>query len=101
MIIMMSSPLNVPFTVPRPNPAVPGAAPGPAPGAPGVTMPGPGGQTPHGSFVPGEQQVIIMRTGHLLTYVSGNNYSRLPGQTRGFDGQGGQQSLQVTDRVLY
>ena len=24
------------------------------PGAPGVPMPGPGGQTPHGSFVPGE-----------------------------------------------
>lgn len=62
--------------VPRPSPGVPGAAPGPAPGAPGVTMPGPGGQTPHGSFVPG------------------NNYSRLTGQTRGFDGQGGQQSLQ-------
>ena len=41
------------FTAPRPNPAVPGAAPGPGPGAPGVTMPGPGGQTPHGSFVPG------------------------------------------------
>ena len=57
------------FTAPRPNPAVPGAAPGPGPGAPGVTMPGPGGQTPHGSFVPGNKQVIIMRTGHLLTYL--------------------------------
>ena len=42
------------IAAPRPNPAVPGAAPGPAPGAPGVPMPGPGGQTPHGSFVPGE-----------------------------------------------
>lgn len=42
--------LSLHFAAPRPNPAVPGAAPG----APGVPMPGPGGQTPHGSFVPGE-----------------------------------------------
>ena len=46
--------LSLQFAAPRPNPAVPGAAPGPAPGGPGVPMPGPGGQTPHGSFVPGE-----------------------------------------------
>ena len=58
-------------------------------------MPGPGGQTPHGSFVPGEMSRWVI---NVITSSPGNNYSRLTGQTRGFDGQGGQQSLQVTER---
>ena len=71
---------------------MPGAAPGPGPG---VTMPGPGGQTPHGSFVPGKMSRRVI---NVVTSSPGNNYSRLTGQTRGSDGQGGQQSLQVTER---
>jgi len=59
--------VNPQTPAPRPSPSVPGAA---------LAMPGPGGQTPHGSFVPG------------------NNYSRMPGQSRSYDSPGGQQNLQ-------
>ena len=41
------------ISAPRPNVSVPGAAPGSGP------MPGPGGQTPHGSFVPGQQFYLV------------------------------------------
>jgi len=53
----------------------PSSVPGGVPGASGGTMPGPGGQTPHGSFVPG------------------NNYPRMPGQGQQH-AMYGQQNLQ-------
>ena len=55
-----------------------GPGPGAVMGGSGgpVNMPGPGGQTPHGSFVPG------------------NNYPRMPGQHHNMYGPGGQQNLQ-------
>ena len=59
--------MNPQNQAPRPHVPVPGAAPGS-----GQVMPGPGGQTPHGSFVPG------------------NNYPRMPGPRGG----GLQQNLQ-------
>ena len=51
--IMNGRPLKLIISAPRPNVSVPGAAPGSGP------MPGPGGQTPHGSFVPGQQFYLV------------------------------------------
>ena len=76
------------------RPQGPGSSPAVlgGPGGPGVT--GPGGQTPHGSFVPGRTQQLISSATNL-SFSAGPNYPRMPGQHHNmYGGGGGQQNLQ-------